>query len=418
MTELDLVAEATAARRELAQRRARQALSVSVAITLLWVVWVTASGHWSRVGDQWAAAVTMVFGSFVAGSTPQGGGAVAFPVFTKLLDVPAEVARSFSLSIQTVGMGTATAAILIRRRVVQWRLVVVSVPSALVAFVLVAWFGGEGDEPFRPSLVPGAYVKVTFTLVLAAMAVVVVMGRRVPVRVIERDLPAGGPRLVVAGVAAGAVGGAASALVGSGADVATYLLVVVLIGLDPRIGVPTSVVAMTAVSVAGFVLLGVFDGHLSVELTDGMVTAVGDVVPDTPLDADRADLFGLWLAAVPVVAWGAPLGSAVAARLSVRHLVWLVVGLALAETLSTIVFLDDLRTDPGLALYAIVGLVVATGGLGLAVRHRLWLLGLPSFDSGRTYRRTDVEIDADYAAHLLPDPDVASGDDHPKDRHP
>ncbi|MEO1063199.1 MAG: TSUP family transporter [Actinomycetota bacterium] len=416
MNELDLVAEAEAARRELAQRRARQALAVSAAITVSWAIWVTAAGHWSRVADQWAASVTMVFGSFVAGSTPQGGGAVAFPVFTKVLDVPAEVARSFSLSIQTVGMGTATAAILIRRRVVQWRLVALSVPAALVAFVIVAWFGGEGDEPFRPSIVPGSYVKVTFTLVLAAMAVVVVMGRRVPVRVIERDLPGGGTRLVVAGIVAGAIGGAASALVGSGADVATYLLVVVLVGLDPRIGVPTSVVSMTAVSVAGFVLLGLVDGHLSVELTDGMVTAVGDVIPETPLDADRADLFGLWLAAVPVVAWGAPLGSAVAARLSVRHLVWLVVSLAVAETVSTVIFLDELRTDAGLALYAVVGAIIATGGLALAVKHRLWLLGLPSFDRGRTYRRTDVEIDADYADHLgaaAPD-----HDDQPKDPQP
>ena len=409
MSELDLVAEAEAARRELGQRRARQALAVSLAITVLWAVWVTVAGHWSRIADQWAAAVTMVFGSFVAGSTPQGGGAVAFPVFTKVLDVPAEVARSFSLTIQTVGMGTATAAILIRRRVVLWRVIAMSVPAALVAFALVAWFGGDGDEPFRPSFLPGAYVKVTFTLVLAAMAVVVVMGRRVPVRVIEREVPSGGRRLVVAGLVAGAIGGAASALVGSGADVATYLLVVVLVGVDPRIGVPTSVVAMTTVSVAGFVLLGLVDGHLSIELTDGMVTAVGDVVPDVPLEPGRADLFALWLAAVPVVAWGAPLGSAVAARLSVRHLVWFVVALALAETLSTIIFLDELRSDVGLALYGIVGAIVTTGGLALAVRHRRWLLGLPSFDPGRTYRRTDVEIDADYAEHL-------DTDDHAKDR--
>ena len=401
MNGLDLVAEAEAARREVQRGRARQARGVSIAVTAVWAVWVTAAGHWDRIADQWAAAVTMAFGSFVAGSTPQGGGAVAFPVFTKLLDVPAEVARSFSLSIQTVGMGTATAAILLRRRAVQWRLVAISVPAAVVAFAVVAWFGGDGDAPFRPSVLPGAYVKVTFTLVLAAMALVVVLGRRVPVRGIEQDVDDIGSRLVVAGLVAGAIGGAASALVGSGADVVTYLLVVVLVGLDPRIGVPTSVVAMTAVSVTGFVLLGLVDGHLSIELTDG----------------GRADLFGLWLAAMPVVAWGAPLGSAVAARLSVRHLVWLVVGLAVAETISTIVFLDELRTDAGLAAYAVVGAVVATGGLLLAVRHRRWLLGLPAFDRGRTYRRSDVEIDADYADHLDADHHLDPAD-VPEDRHP
>ncbi|MEM9606002.1 MAG: TSUP family transporter [Actinomycetota bacterium] len=398
--DLDLVEQAARARSAVQRQRALRALAISAAITVVWAVAVTVLGHWSRIGEHWEAAITMVFGSFVAGSTPQGGGAVAFPVFTKLLDVPAEVARTFSLSIQTVGMGTATAAILIRRRVVQWRLAAIATPAAVLAFVVVAWFAGDADEPFRPSLLPGPYVKVTFTLVLAAMAIVVVLGRRIPVRVVERDLPGAGPRVVTAALAAGAIGGVASALVGSGADVFTYLLVAVLIGLDPRIGVPTSVVVMTAVSVVGFVLLGLIDGHLDVTVVDGLVTQVGDVVVSEPLDADRADLFGLWLAAVPIVAWGAPAGSAVAARLSIRHLVWLVVGLAAAETISTIVFLDELRSDAGLVAYAVVGAVVTTGGLFLAVRHRHALLGLDGFHGDRTFRRTDVEIDDDYLDHL------------------
>ncbi|MFL6307311.1 MAG: hypothetical protein ACJ72H_27575 [Candidatus Sulfotelmatobacter sp.] len=33
-------------------------------------------------------AVTMIFGSLVGGGTSEGGGAIAFPVFTKLLHIP------------------------------------------------------------------------------------------------------------------------------------------------------------------------------------------------------------------------------------------------------------------------------------------------------------------------------------------
>ncbi len=50
----------------------------------------------------------MVFGSFVAGSTAAGGGAVSFPVFTKLLHIPADEARTFGLLIQSVGMTMAS----------------------------------------------------------------------------------------------------------------------------------------------------------------------------------------------------------------------------------------------------------------------------------------------------------------------
>ena len=78
----------------------------------------------------------MVFGSLVAGSTPQGGGAVAFPVFTKLLEVPAAAARTFSLSIQAVGMGTATVLIVMRRLPVAWRAVRAVAAAASVSFLL------------------------------------------------------------------------------------------------------------------------------------------------------------------------------------------------------------------------------------------------------------------------------------------
>ena len=123
-------------RARLTRRRARTALGVSAAITLMWFVYVTTAGHWERVIDNWEAGLTMVFGSFVAGSTPQGGGAVAFPVFTKALEVPAEVARSFSLAIQTVGMGAASAAILLNRRRVEKKAVLFSLPFATAGFLL------------------------------------------------------------------------------------------------------------------------------------------------------------------------------------------------------------------------------------------------------------------------------------------
>ena len=78
----------------------------------------------------------VVFGSFLAGSTPAGAGAVAFPVFTKALDIVPEVARTFTLSIQAIGLTVASIIILISRRNIEPRAVAVGVPVGLAGFFL------------------------------------------------------------------------------------------------------------------------------------------------------------------------------------------------------------------------------------------------------------------------------------------
>ena len=81
--------------------------ALPTAATVAWLVYVLSAGELDRLSHHWESAFTMIFGSFLAGSSPEGGGAVAFPVFTKVLEVPAQVARTFSLSIQAVGMTMA-----------------------------------------------------------------------------------------------------------------------------------------------------------------------------------------------------------------------------------------------------------------------------------------------------------------------
>lgn len=388
------------------KRRARLALGVSIAVTVLWALYVTVSGQWARVGDNWASGVTMIFGSFVAGSTPQGGGAVAFPVFTKVLEIPSEVARTFSLSIQSIGMGAATLGILINRRSMDLRAVAIAAPAGIAGFLLGCAVLVDQGKPFGPSVLPGPYVKVTFTIIVAAMAFVTYLGYRV--QLIERrdEIPRGNRRVVTLILGCGFAGGMTSALVGSGADVFVYLAVVSMIGLGPRVGVATSVVVMTLVSFVGLAVLGLADGHLSVQLSEdaGTVLALNGEAVSTasdglafsstgsPAPANRLDLFGLWLAAVPVVAWGAPLGSAVSSRLTDRQLVKFVVALALIELVSTLIFLDALRSDPALAVFGAVTLTATFTGLWLLTRHRHWLLALPNLQVDRSVTRQAVDV--------------------------
>lgn len=399
--DLSFLDEASASRSADEHRRARLALVLPVVVTVTWVVAVSLAGGWDRVWANVVAAPTMVFGSFVAGSTPQGGGAVAFPVFTKGLGVPSEVARTFSLCIQTIGMGAASVAILVRRRPVSWPAVWVSVPVGVLGFAAgLLWLTDRGT-PFWASVLPGPYVKVLFTLLVASMAFVVFLGSRVPVREVRISLSPLGARQVAFVVVGAFLGGLASSQVGSGSDVLLYLAVVVVLGLEPRVAVPTSVLVMAAVSACGLVWLGLVQGHLDVTVAGDLVTSVGgtDVTgaPGGGLDAGRYDLLGLWLAAVPIVCWGAPLGSAFAARLTTRQLAGFVALLAGAEVVTTALFLTELRTDRGLLTFALVGGAVLVGLLYLCVPLRHRIAGV-RVDADRALTRDGVDVGPGYLA--------------------
>ena len=187
--DLSFLEEGAEARKSLEQSRTLRGFAVSAGVTIIWILAVSIAGSWSRVADHVVAAVTMVFGSFVAGATPQGGGAVAFPVFTKALDVPAEAARSFSLCIQAIGMSSASLAIVAGRRPVVWSAVAIGAPAGVLAFIATLFLVGDPSLPFWPSTLPGPYVKVTFTLVVAAMGWVVLLGLRTPIRRVAGSLP-------------------------------------------------------------------------------------------------------------------------------------------------------------------------------------------------------------------------------------
>jgi uncharacterized membrane protein YfcA len=383
---VDRLIETTRAARAATKRsRARTALAVSLGVVLAWLLYVTTTDQWGRVADQWASSLTMVFGSFVAGSTPQGGGAVAFPVFTKALEFEPEVARTFALSIQSVGMGTAALAIVVTRRRVEWAVVRLMTPFA-VAGVLVGLFAlsRPGDD-FWPSTLPPSYLKVVFTLLVAAMAFVVFLSYRTKLLLRPQQLPIWNRRVVTLLVVAGLIGGILSAQVGSGADLLLFIVVAVVLGVSPRVAVPTSVVVMAIVSIVGSAVL-VLDG----ELARGPVS-------EPPLP----DMFGLWLAAVPVVALGAPMGSWAASKLPERRLVVFVIALATVEVATTIAFLGDLYSELPLFLFAAGLSAVTISGLWLITSWQRTLFSLPALDLRMPILRGQLDVGPGYRDELV-----------------
>ena len=353
----------------LADRRHRLAWGISAAATIIWLAVVAVAGLFERVVNNWESAATMLFGSFLAGSSPEGGGAVAFPVFTKALHVSAPVARSFGLSIQAVGMGVATLAILLFRRKIHRRAAVVGSIGALVGFAVATVFFGEHSELFWPSTISAPWIKATFSIVLATTSLLMVRHLR---HGDHHDAPLQwNQRIDAALLVAALAGGFVSALGGTGANIVVFLFLVVIVDENPKVALPTAIIVMTVVSVAGLIVYGIVDGQLDVEVTGDLVTSVGGT--STALDAGRADLLGLWLAAVPVVVWGAPLGSLAASMIPERRLVQFVALLAATEVLTTFILVSELRTNRALLAYLVVGLIALPAGLiGLArSRHTL-----------------------------------------------
>ncbi|MCB1567094.1 MAG: hypothetical protein KDI78_16055, partial [Xanthomonadales bacterium] len=69
-----------------------------------WLGLVMAGQHWHTLRENWGIAAAMGLGSYVAGSTPMGGGTVGFPILVLLFEQPPQLGRDFSFAVQSIGM--------------------------------------------------------------------------------------------------------------------------------------------------------------------------------------------------------------------------------------------------------------------------------------------------------------------------
>lgn len=265
-----------------------------------WAAWMAVDGAWGLYLTRWPMALTMVFGSFVAGSTPAGGGAVAYPVFTKLLAIPTADAALFGLMIQAVGMNMAALFILTRGirinvRVIGWTLLG-AVPAVMAGLAFVE----------LPQNVP----RLAFSSLLLVFAVTLYRShwkrRHRPESSVVAWTRRDGVRFALVGV----VGGLAASQLGSGADMLCFMLMTLGYGLDERIAVPTSVVTMGAVSAVGFLF------RLLLPQPIGVV-------------------WEYWAVAAPVVALGAPVGAWVASKVQGGAILVFVFVLVTVEVMTT-----------------------------------------------------------------------------------
>jgi len=294
--------------------RRRSALRVNLTIALfVWAMWLLFGGRLAihHLFADWKVALTMVFGSMVGGGTSEGGGAIAFPIFTKLLHIGPYDARNFSLAIQSVGMGSASLSILYLRIPIERRVLI----YAGFPGVLGVIFGAYLVAPFVPPVI----VRTSFTLLVSSLGVALLLVNREKTVSRNACMPIFGPREKSILIVAGFVGGVVSALVGTGENSVIFMVMVLLFRINEKIVTPTTVILMTMVTIPGF-LLHVF--------------ALRDFTPA---------VLGYWLAAVPVVAVGAPLGALICSHMKRPAIVLLLLCLIALEFLSTLLLVPMSR---------------------------------------------------------------------------
>jgi uncharacterized membrane protein YfcA len=252
----------------------------------IWFLWLAAfygtwswlvfgQQRWDTVKEHWPIALAMSFGSYVAGSTPMGGGTVGFPILVLLFEMPASMGRDFSFAVQSIGMTSASIFILARRQPLAW--------SMLKGSMLGCVFGLPAGIFWIAPFIPGLWIKISFAVVWASFGVLhlyrigEIASHDGMTEFDERwDFRVG----VLIGIFSAA---SVASVTGVGIDMVLYATLVLLCRADLKIAIPSSVVIMAFTSVLGVVIKN---------LTTGMQPGV----------------YENWLAAAPVVALGAPLG--------------------------------------------------------------------------------------------------------------
>ncbi|MDO9235682.1 MAG: sulfite exporter TauE/SafE family protein [Aquabacterium sp.] len=274
---------------------------------LIWLAWyfLPDSPPLEAIIRHWRITLTMAFGSFIGGATSEAGGAVAFPVFTKLRGIPPAHAMLLSIAAQSVGMGSGVLTILLLRIRVEWLavawVVLGSVPMLPVGFYL-------------STLLPSSAVRLLFTVVQCSFALALWWHNRDPDRDRHDRLPRFDALEKGILLAFGMVGGLISGLLGSGLEIIVFSVLVLLFRMCEKAATPTVIVMMVLTSWSGF----------------AMIIGAGQFVPPVS---------DYWLAAIPIVVVGAPLGVYVCSHMSRMLVVRTLIVLILAELISSLLLI-------------------------------------------------------------------------------
>ncbi len=247
-------------------------------IGIFYVVWLVIAfgfGYWRHIPSHWPIGLVMIFGSLVAGSTPMGGGTVAFPFLVLAFGYPPSLGRNFGLAIQALGMTSAMIFILGRKTPIQMRLLVAASCASAAGLLLGTFVIGPA--------ISSTMVKLLFSCLWMSFGLLT-FARNAEFCSLENKPQLSWATAWRLGLPVGVLGGIVTALIGVGVEMLIYTVLVLLFRSDLKLAVPTAVSTMAMASVLGTAL------HLW----------MGDI---------EVEVLYNWLTAGPIVVLGAPTGA-------------------------------------------------------------------------------------------------------------
>lgn len=232
---------------------------------------------------QWATVITMIFGSFIAGASPEGSAAIAYPIFTLILKIEPAVARNFAFAIQSIGMTSASLLIIGMRLKVDWNYIIFVTIGGVVGLFLGTYYVVPYVSPVQ--------AKLFFVSLYLSFGIALWIQNRRPKREVFEKIEDFKNSDKVRLIAFGLVGGIISSIFGTGINIFTFCLMTIYYRVSEKIATPSSVIIMTIETI-----LGLF---IHTQLTK-------DFQPEA---------FEIWLACVPFVAIFAPLGAFVISKM-------------------------------------------------------------------------------------------------------
>lgn len=259
----------------------------------IWVVLFSVFNSISFFVAHWYYAAMMVGGAFVAGFTPEGGGAVAFPVLSVFLHVDRVLARDFSMMIQSIGMTSASIFILTHKDTDprDYKPLLIFVPVCAVGTLLGFMFLQHIPVP----IIQAMFLSLSVTFVIAYYFS---DHRGSETRVLVKnnlDIAYLGFILVI--------GGMVSSLFGTGGDVVLYLLLVSHFNMTAKKATRISIFLQASISILGYSYRAFVDHGL----TNYQIRT--------------------WLCAFPVVLFMAPFGVYILAKLHVNWMLRFIIAL-------------------------------------------------------------------------------------------
>ena len=232
---------------------------------------------WILFKGNWFMTATMVVGSFIAGASSEGGGAIAYPAMTLLFNIEPDVARNFSFAIQSFGMTFAAIWIFLSKIEIEKNYLILAGLGGFIGIIL-------GSYTIVPLIKPD-YAKMMFVSFWLSFGIALWVVNFISKRKSVRRLPVLTNAQKLELLAVGVVGGMFSSVLGNGIDICTFSYVVLKYGLSEKVATPTSVILMASNAIIGFIL------HLFV------------------LDTMQPEAINYLLVCIPVVIFGAPLGA-------------------------------------------------------------------------------------------------------------